>query len=140
MWKKTLENGVVLDPIHKVPREWGGAGDIDSLQPLCAECNPGKKDFYATYDEHAEKIRVAAVHREPHGRIGELLKTFQGDWVPSGLIGAVASMHQYQEDWQRRLRKLRSLGWAIRTKRKTHHRQKLFLVQGGELESLVKRA
>ena len=31
----------------------------------------------------------------------------------SDLIGTVASAKEYQEDWQRRLRDLRSLGWII---------------------------
>jgi hypothetical protein len=57
------------------------------------------------------------MHPEPYSRIGELLKAFRGDWVPSSLIGVVASMQQYQEDWQKRLRELRFLGWEIPSKR-----------------------
>ncbi|WP_037315185.1 HNH endonuclease [Amycolatopsis orientalis] len=113
-----LDHGVVLDVDHKVPREWGGTDELDNLQPLCVECNSGKKDFYATYDAYAAEIRAASAHAEPHGRIGELLKAFRGDWAPSSLIGVVASMHQYQEDWQRRLRELRLLGWKISSRRK----------------------
>ncbi|MGW4827687.1 HNH endonuclease [Amycolatopsis japonica] len=112
-----LDHGVVLDVDHKVPREWGGNDELDNLQPLCVECNSGKKDFYATYDAYAAEIRAASAHVEPHGRIGELLKAFRGDWAPSSLIGVVASMQQYQEDWQRRLRELRLLGWKISSKK-----------------------
>jgi len=112
-----LGHGVVLVVDHKLPREWGGTDDIENLQPLCEECNAGKKAFYATYDAYGDAIRVAAMHPEPHGRIGELLKAFRGDWVPSGLIGVVASMLQYQEDWQKRLRELRLLGWTISSRR-----------------------
>lgn len=108
-----LDHGVVLVVDHKVPRDWGGTDDIDNLQPLCEECNSGKKAFYATYDHYADEIAAAATHPEPHGRIGELLKAFHGDWVPSSLVGVVASMQQYQEDWQKRLRELRLLGWSI---------------------------
>ncbi|GAA3811319.1 HNH endonuclease [Amycolatopsis tucumanensis] len=115
--RRPLEHGVVLVVDHKVPREWGGTDDIDNLQPLCEECNAGKKAFYATYDEYAEEIAAASMHPEPHGRIGELLKAFRGDWAPSSLIGVVASMQQYQEDWQKRLRELRLLGWTISSKR-----------------------
>lgn len=92
---------------------WGGTNDLFNLQPLCEECNGGKRDFYATYDEYAEQIKVAADHDEPHGRIGELLKSLEGEWVPSELIGVVASMKQYQDDWERRLRELRDLSWVI---------------------------
>jgi hypothetical protein len=112
-----LHHGVVLVVDHKVPREWGGTDEIDNLQPLCEECNSGKKAFYASYDSYAWEIRAASAHPEPHGRIGELLKAFHGGWVPSSLIGVVASMHQYQEDWQKRLRELRLLGWAIESRR-----------------------
>jgi 5-methylcytosine-specific restriction endonuclease McrA len=115
--RQPLEHGVVLVVDHKIPREWGGTDRRDNLQPLCVECNAGKKAFYATYDRYADEIRAASAHPEPHGRIGELLKAFHGDWVPSSLIGVVASMQQYQEDWQKRLRELRSLGWKISWKR-----------------------
>ncbi|WP_040924451.1 HNH endonuclease [Saccharomonospora iraqiensis] len=112
-----LTHEVVLVVDHKLPREWGGTDDIDNLQPLCEECNAGKKSFYATYDEYADEIAAASMHPEPHGRIGELLKAFRGDWVPSGLIGVVASIQQYQEDWHKRMRELRLLGWKISYKR-----------------------
>jgi hypothetical protein len=46
-------------------------------------------------------------------RIGELLKAFDGDWVRSDILEMVAHAHQYQEDWQKRLRELRVLGWEI---------------------------
>jgi 5-methylcytosine-specific restriction endonuclease McrA len=112
-----LDHGVVLVVDHKVPREWGGTDEIGNLQPLCEECNSGKKAFYATYDAYAKEIRAASMHPEPHGRIGQLLKAFHGGWVPSSLIGVVASMQQYQEDWQKRLRELRLLGWTIESRR-----------------------
>ncbi len=112
-----LEDGVKLDVDHKIPQEWGGTDELENLQPLCEECNRGKKNLYADYDEHADKIRAAITLDEPHKRIGELLRAFRGDWVPSDLIGAVASALQYQEDWQKRLRELRTLGWEIEFKR-----------------------
>lgn len=115
--RQPLQHKVVLVVDHKVPREWGGTDDIDNLQPLCEECNAGKKAFYATFDEYADQIAAASMHPEPHGRIGELLKAFNGAWVPSDLIGVVASMQQYQEDWQKRLRELRLLNWEIEFKR-----------------------
>jgi hypothetical protein len=40
------------------------------------------------------------------------------DEVRSDLVELVAHAHQYQEDWQKRLRKLRVLGWDIRTRRR----------------------
>ncbi|MFF4450550.1 HNH endonuclease [Streptomyces sp. NPDC001502] len=107
-----LGDGVKLHVDHKIPISWGGEDDDDNLQPLCEECNLGKRDFYATYDSHSEAIRNATKHDEPHGRIGELLKALEGEWVPSDLISIVASMKQHQDDWQRRLRELKVLGWV----------------------------
>ncbi len=50
-------------------------------------------------------------------RIGEALKAFQsvGEYAPSDVVGLVASMIQYQEDWQRRMRELRELNWDYKT-------------------------
>lgn len=112
-----LDHHVVLVVDHKIPRDWGGSDDLENLQPLCEDCNSGKKAFYGEYNKYAEKIREATDHDEPHGRIGELLKAFDGDWVPAELIGVVASMKQHQDDWQRRLRELRILGWKYENKR-----------------------
>src|ERR1700761_9424803 len=42
------------------------------------------------------------------------------DPCPSDLIGIVASAKEYQEDFQRRIRDLRSLGWQIKASRRYH--------------------
>jgi len=108
-----MEDHVKLHVDHKIPQEWGGTNDIDNLQPLCSECNEGKRNFYATYDQYADKIKEAANYDEPHKRIGELLKAFNGEFVRPDLIEIVANSKQYQDDWQKRLRELRTLGWVI---------------------------
>jgi len=117
--KTPLDDQVKLVVDHKIPQAWGGTDHIDNLQPLCEECNGGKKDLFSSYDSHADKIKLAINYDEPHRRIGELLKAFNREWVPGSLIGIVASAMQYQEDWQKRTRELRLLGWDIQwTKRK----------------------
>ncbi|MBL8031223.1 MAG: HNH endonuclease [Candidatus Doudnabacteria bacterium] len=108
-----MEDHVKLHVDHKIPQEWGGTNDPDNLQPLCSDCNEGKRNFYATYDEYADKIKEAANYDEPHRRIGELLKAFKGEFVRPDLIEIVANSKQYQDDWQKRLRELRTLGWVI---------------------------
>ncbi|WP_345482771.1 HNH endonuclease [Nonomuraea ferruginea] len=113
-----LDHQVVMVVGHKVPRHWGGSDEISNLQPLCEECNAGKKAYFANYDQYADAIRQSAEHPEPHGRIGELIKAFRGDWVPAELIELVASMKQYQEDWRKRTRELRLLGWTYETKKR----------------------
>lgn len=116
-----LKDGVKLVVDHKLPIDWGGTDDIDNLQPLCEYHNAGKKAFFATFSEDAEAIKAAATWPNPHVRIGELLKAFDGDWVPTELIGLVASQGAYQEDYQKRTRDLRYLGWNIRARRKKEH-------------------
>lgn len=108
-----IKDGVRLAVDHKIPREWGGGNEVENLQPLCEKCNGGKQDRFASYDAHADMIRAAIGYEEPHRRIGELLKAFDGEWVPGQLIEIVASAIQYQEDWQKRTRELRMLGWTV---------------------------
>lgn len=105
------EDHIKLHVDHKIPQEWGGTNDPENLQALCSECNEGKKNLYATYNKYADKIKLAANYDEVHRRIGELLKAFKGEPVPSELMEVVASSKQYQDDWQKRMRELRELGW-----------------------------
>ncbi|GAA3301965.1 hypothetical protein GCM10017709_14990 [Glutamicibacter nicotianae] len=111
--KTPSEDHVKLEVDHKLPLTWGGTSDFDNLQALCHPCNQGKRDFFATFNEHSDKIRAAATHTEPHKRIGETLKAFHnaGLEAPSEVIGLVACLIQYQDDWQKRTRELRELGW-----------------------------
>lgn len=123
------EDGVKLHVDHKIPQAWGGTNDPDNLQALCSECNEGKKNLYATYHEFADKIRQAANYDEPHRRIGELLKAFNGKPVPSELVEVVAKAKQYQDDWQKRLRELRELGWRYSfDKKKEGNRFKTYFI------------
>ncbi len=96
---------------RKVPLSWGGDNEPENLQPLCEECHAGKRDYFGSFEAHAEQIRAAIGYDEPQRRIGELLKAFGGGWVRSDLLGIVASAGNFQDDWQRRLRDLRFLGW-----------------------------
>lgn len=115
-----LGDEIKLDVDHKLPQEWGGTNDIENLQPLCEECNNGKKDHFRTYDPYVDKIKRAASYDEPQRRIGELFLAFGTDeWIRSDVLEIVASAKEYQEDWQRRMRDLRFIGWDYenRTKR-----------------------
>ena len=115
-----LRHGVVLDVDLRVPPEWGGTTDPENLQPLCEECYEGKREYLKTYAPYSEQIRCAASFAEPQRRIGELLLALQGEWVPSDLIGIVASAREYQADYERRLRDLRFLGWEFKPSRRYH--------------------
>ncbi|MES2931617.1 MAG: HNH endonuclease signature motif containing protein [Patescibacteria group bacterium] len=105
------EDKIKLHVDHIIPQEWGGTDAEENLQALCSECNEGKKNFYSSFNEFAESIKQAISYDEPHKRIGELLKAFNGKPVPSDLLEVVAKAKQYQDDWQKRMRELRELGW-----------------------------
>jgi hypothetical protein len=123
------EDGVKLHVDHKIPQDWGGTNDPENLQALCSECNEGKKNLYATYDEFADKIMLAANYDEAHKRIGELLKAFNGKPVPSDLLEVVAKAKQYQDDWQKRMRELRELGWTYSfTKKREGNRVRSYYI------------
>ena len=102
---------MVLTVDLRVPPDWGGTTDPQNLQPLREGCQDGKRQYLQTYATYAEQIRHAASFDEPQRRIGELLKALGGERVPTDLIGIVASAKEYQEDYQRRIRDLRYLGW-----------------------------
>jgi 5-methylcytosine-specific restriction endonuclease McrA len=111
-------DGVKLHVDHKIPRSWGGGNDRENLQALCAECNEGKRDYYSSIESEAPEIIKAFAFDEPHRRIGEALKASFPNALRSDLLESVASAKQYQEDWQKRTRELRTLGWKIEVQRK----------------------
>ena len=59
----------------------------------------------------------------PHQRIGEFLKALAPEEVRSDVLELVACAGTYQEDWQKRLRELRTLGWHITTRRQREGRR-----------------
>jgi 5-methylcytosine-specific restriction endonuclease McrA len=118
-----LEDEIKLVVDHRIPLDWGGTDDPTNLQPLCEECNAGKKAHFASFDDRGDAIRAAISYKEPHRRIGELLKALEGQDVRGDLVGMVASAGTFQEDWQKRLRELRTLDWVIKSsKRKEGNR------------------
>lgn len=116
--RSPLKHGVELHVDHKIPLDWGGSNERDNLQPLCSECNEGKKNLWADYDQYKDKIQGIISHENPYKRIGELLKAFNGEPVPDDLIEMVAKTGQYQKDWTRRLRELKDLGWKYSYEKK----------------------
>lgn len=118
--KTPLEDNIKLEVDHKVPLDWGGTDELENLQPLCQECNGGKRAFFATFEEHAESIRAAGMHTEVHVRLGETLKAFAAAnrEAPAQVLGLVANLLQYQDDWHKRMRELRELGWEYTYQRR----------------------
>jgi hypothetical protein len=105
--KSPLNDGVRLEVDLMVPPEWGGTTDPENLRPLCEDCLMGKRQYLEAYAAYSEQIRHAASFDEPQRRIGELLLALKDEWVPSELIGIVASAKEFQADYERRTRELR---------------------------------
>jgi hypothetical protein len=105
------KDGITLQVDHIIPVEWGGTSDIGNLQALCTEDNAAKKAYFAGFDQHL--MKKVCSYSKVHQRIGQLLILLQPGFVESSLLGAVAG----QEDWHKRLRELRTLGWEIKARK-----------------------
>jgi hypothetical protein len=106
------KHGVTLVIDLKIPRQWGGKTEPPNLWAICEECNQGKKNLFKSVD--SKQMRSAARHESVRVRIGELLKSFGvGKPVSSHMIDIVAN----QDEWRKRLRDLRYLGWKIKALR-----------------------
>lgn len=108
MCGKSVEDGIKLVVDHRMPREWGGTDDVTNLEALCEECNGGKKAFFRGLDP--KLMTRCMAFENPVQRIGELLKAFKGEAPPRRLIATVAM----EDEWTRRLRELRDLGWKVK--------------------------
>jgi 5-methylcytosine-specific restriction endonuclease McrA len=107
---RTIEkHGIVLVVDHRIPREWGGETVSENLWAVCEECNAGKKNYFKSVD--ADWMRGVIAHRSVHMRLGETLKAFKGEPVPAGILEFIAN----QDDWKKRIRDLRYLGWEVDT-------------------------
>lgn len=119
------EDGVKLHVDHKLPQDWGGTNDEENLQALCAECNEGKKNYFASLGTDLPlAVRQTATHDEPHRRIGEALKAAFPEELRTDVLERIASTKQYQEDWQKRARELRTLGWRWTSRRERRGRRR----------------
>jgi 5-methylcytosine-specific restriction endonuclease McrA len=98
---------IVLVIDHKIPRDWGGRTESDNLWAICEECNADKKNYFQSVD--AAWMRKVMAHRSVHLRLGETLKAFNGKPVPAQIMDFVSN----QDDWKKRVRELRYLGWKI---------------------------
>ena len=79
----------------------------DNLWAICEDCNAGKKNYFASID--AEWMRKVMGNKSVHVRLGETLKALQPEAVPASTMSFVAG----QDDWKKRARELRYLGWNI---------------------------
>jgi hypothetical protein len=101
------KHGIVLVVDHKIPRDWGGLTEAENLWAICGECNAGKKNCFKSVD--AAWMRDVMKHKSVHIRLGETLKAFKPEPVPAQVMNFVAN----QDDWKKRARELRYLGWRI---------------------------
>ena len=107
--KSIDRNGIALAVVHKVPLEFGGRSEPDNVWALCEECNAPRMNCFRRVD--SGWIRRMKEIRSVHLRLGETLKTFQGELVPTAMLKFVAN----QDDWKKRIRELRYLGWEVKS-------------------------
>ena len=103
------EHGVVLHVDHKVPRDLGGKTELENLWAICSTCNEGKKNHFKSLA--APEMMRAMNHKSVHMRLGEALKAAKGEPVSAEILYVIAN----QDDWKKRVRELRYLGWDIAT-------------------------
>ena len=103
------KHGIMLVVDHKIPRELGGETVPENLEAICEDCNAGKKAYFKSMD--TEWMREVMRHKSVHVRLGETLKAFKGEPVDAATLEFVAN----QDDWKKRVRDLRYLGWEIVT-------------------------
>lgn len=108
------KDGIKLELDHIVPVEWGGTSDISNLQALCSEDNAAKKAYFAGFDP--QLMRKLYAYPKVHQRIGQLLIALHPKYVETSLLEAAAG----QDDWRKRLRELRTIGWKIVVKKFRH--------------------
>jgi hypothetical protein len=102
-----VKHGIVLVVDHRLPRDWGGETVSENLEAICEDCNAGKKNFFSSVD--SDWMRHVMSYKSVHIRLGETLKAFQGQPVSAATLELVAD----QDDWKKRVRELRYLGWDI---------------------------
>lgn len=103
------KHGIELVIDHKIPRAWDGETAPENLWAICTDCNHGKKNYFESVD--AAWMRKVMAKKSVHVRLGETLKAFHDQPVPMDTLEFVAN----QNDWKKRLRELRYLGWTIKT-------------------------
>jgi 5-methylcytosine-specific restriction endonuclease McrA len=112
MCGKTIQrHKITLVIDHRIPRDWGGKTERENLWAICEDCNQGKKNHFASQDQSL--MRRVMRHESVHVRLGELLKAFKNKPVSSKLLAFVAR----RDDWMKRTRELRYLGFEIKTSR-----------------------
>jgi hypothetical protein len=114
--KTIIDDGIKLHVDHRVPQHWGGTSDPSNLWAICSACNEGKKSHFATFS--AELMQQLA-NLTVHDRLATLLNLKPGEWLSSDLLSSMANLREHQDDWQKRLRELRSVGIHFET-RKVH--------------------
>jgi hypothetical protein len=107
--RSTGKHGIALIVDHKIPPEWGGETVPENLASMCEDCNTGTKAYFKSMD--AEWMPGVMGQKSVHVRLGETLKAFKSEPVDAATLEFVAN----QDDWKKRLRELRYLGWDIET-------------------------
>ena len=117
--KTPRHHNVVLEVDLRVPADWGGTNDPENLWALCKDCHVGWRQYLQTYAPYTSRSAMRPVSTSHRDVLESCSRLSPETRVPSDLIGA-ASAKDYQEDYQRRIRDLRFLGWQYRQQKRYH--------------------
>src|SRR5882672_7755110 len=74
--RTVAEDAIKLQADHRIPQSWGGRTELENLWALCEECNRGKRNFFASFDE--KEMREVLAYESVHERIAHFLKIHMG--------------------------------------------------------------
>lgn len=135
--RTVAEDDVKLEVDHVLPQAWGGDSEPDNLQALCVDCNAGKKASVQSYGQYEDVIRNAVSFESPHRRAIELLLHTTADSpLPSSVFRTVLNFGTQQDEWDRRMRELREIGWDYRAPQRSTGRRRTsvrYLTRRGDL-------
>lgn len=109
--KNPREDGVKLHIDHKIPVEFDGPTEFDNLQPLCEECNHGKKSLFK--DENPEMIKKIFSASSDESRLKIFFDFHLGQKISAQNIIPFVS----GREWMRSLRRLREKGYNVQYSR-----------------------
>lgn len=101
-------HGIILHIDHKIPVDLGGGSEFENLQPLCSECNLGKKNLFK--DEDPDMVKNILTAKSNREKLRIFFDHHLGKKVPvKSIIPFVTG-----REWMRALRYLREDGYKIK--------------------------
>ncbi len=99
------EDKIKLEVDHIIPVDWGGKTEPNNLQTLCRECNQGKKNYYADFNDN-DTVKEIVKAKSGTKRLFLIATKLINQPLNVDFIGTLAGIR----DWTRTIRSLRQKG------------------------------